>query len=645
MTKFLSPICQLLKADVEFQWLPRHEEAFQKLKNIITKAPALTPFDHNKKIILQCDSSKNGIGCCMFQLHDNVLKLVACSSRVLNDCEQNYSQSEKEMLSIYYATQKFNEYIYGRVVDVQTDHKPLISIMNKPVCKIGSVRLQRLKLKLLKYSLNVYYVPGKKLHFADMLSRSTLKYTEYDPEMTETVHLVSKHLPMSEQKKIEFRKETANDKVLNEILKYYHNGWPKERNISPNCKPFYNIRDNIYFEVGIGFLNNKIIVPKNLRIDMVKILHKGHLGINKTIKKARQIFYWPHMSSDIKSYIEQCRTCEKFSPNNYKEKLLPHKIPKLRFNMIGCDILEFGAKSYLVIVDYFSHWIEICLLSDKTSKQVINAMQNIFTRFGYPETIIADNVPFLSKECREYYALKDIAIFTCSPHYHRSNGMAEKAVGISKQILRKAWEEKTDYRELLMEYNNTIIVSLEASPAQILQSRMLRTNLPVTGKTLEPKIQYHIHNKLCIEKEKVKQNHDKRARRKTINYKVGDEVVIKCENEKHWLKGIVTKKAKEPRSYWIKKKNNNEIVRRNTNQMKKSITKNELYQSLEPELYPDTYHNNNNNNIRQHHSRNLNQSINDPNDVNNSNNQNNQCNNQIRSKYGRVVKPTRRLNL
>lgn len=355
---------------------------------------------------------KNGLRCCMFQEHNNVLKLVACASRTMNDHEINYSQSEKELLAIYYGTQKFHDFIYGLRVDVQTDHKPLIPIMKKPICKIGSVRLQRLRLKLLKYHLNTYYVSGKNIHFADMLSRASLKHETYDQEMFEMVDSVSKHLPMTDEKKGKFREETANDKVLKLIFDYYYNGWPKIDNISADCKPYYNLKNDIYVEAGLIFIHDKIVVPEKLRPYILNLLHKGHLGIHKTIYKARKLFYWPKLNTDIAYFIRKCRICEKYMPNDFKEPLMPHDVPKLRFNKVGADILEFGSKSYLIIVDYFSHWIEMYQLPNKTSDAVINAMQDVFCRFGYPQYLIADNLPFLSLKCKDYYQSKDITIFT-----------------------------------------------------------------------------------------------------------------------------------------------------------------------------------------------------------------------------------------
>lgn len=66
MAEYMSVLCELLKSNVEWIWLPKHQESFEKLKEIVSKCPALNPFDPSKEIVLQCDASKNGLGCCMF---------------------------------------------------------------------------------------------------------------------------------------------------------------------------------------------------------------------------------------------------------------------------------------------------------------------------------------------------------------------------------------------------------------------------------------------------------------------------------------------------------------------------------------------------------------------------------------------------
>lgn len=124
-----------------------------------------------------------------------------------------------------------------------------------------------------------------------MLSRSSLKYTTRNPEMLEMVHSVSRHLLMSDERRQEFRTETAKDIVLSEIPKYYYNKWPKEHKISEKYKPYYKLQNDIYIKSGIIFLEHKSIVPETLRQFVINILHKSHLGLSKTINKARKLCF------------------------------------------------------------------------------------------------------------------------------------------------------------------------------------------------------------------------------------------------------------------------------------------------------------------------------------------------------------------
>lgn len=578
MANLMSVLFKLLKKDSKFIWLPAHRIAFAELKRKICSAPSLTPFDSKKKIILQCDASKSGIGCCLFQQDEkNVLKLVTCASRTMNDAELNYSQTEKELLSICFAVKKFHRFIYGSHIDVQTDHKPIVSIMLKPVCKIGSPRLKRLRLKLLTYHLNVYYVPGKLLHFADMLSRNSLNYTEYDKGMNNVVHSVTVHLPMSSERKFKFINETEKDCILSLLKKYYLEGWPEENKISKECKDYYRIKEDIYFESGLAFYQNKIIVPQTLRSYVINLIHEGHPGICKSINKARQLFYWPGLSKEIREHVLKCRTCEKFRSANSHDKPLPHKIPNRRYAKVGTDILDFCGKYFLVVIDYFSHWLEILPLNDKTSKSVINAFQEIFCRFGLPEEIVADNNPFNSFDCHTYYKSKDIIFTSSSPHYPRSNGMAEKAVHISKSILKKAHEDKVDYRDYLLSYNNTPLTGLEVSPSQILNSRRVRTLIPLKDSLLEPKVERNIYNLLMLKQsiiKDIKRNKNKRE----VEFNIGDEIVHKTDQEKYWKKGKILAKCKEPRSFWIGREGEGKL-RRNIKHIKKSYTGNKYLSS------------------------------------------------------------------
>lgn len=645
MAEFMSPLSKLLRKDVEFNWLPIHEKALNMLKQKASEAPCLSSFDPKKKIVLQCDASKNGLACCMFQLDNSVLKLVACASRTMSDCEINYGQTEKEFLAIAFGCKKFHKYIYGTQVDVQTDHKPIVSIMSKHVNKLGSPRLKRIRLKLFMYDLNVYYVPGKLVHFADMLSRNSLSVIEQDTEMLQMVHTVSKYLPMSPEMKNQFKNATSNDKICEKLSNYYLNGWP--RNISKDCLVYSKFKDSIYMQDGLLFVEDRILVPESLRSYVLSVIHKGHCGIVKSINRAKKLFYWPQMRADIHKFVQQCRTCEKYSPTNFNESLLPHKIPKERFLKVGVDILDYNGSSFLVIVDYFSHWLELLPLKDKTSECVIDAMQNVFSRFGYPLELISDNMPFSSFKCQSYFKSKDITLITSTPRYPKSNGMAEKYVQISKMILKKYFEDNLDYREGIMQYNNTPLVGLNLSPSQILNSRNIRTS-PCTIEYLKPKIQKHVYKLLLLKQSVCKNNYDRHARRNNITFEPGDEVVYREGNV--WLKAKIDKKHKQPRSYIILTSSGKHL-RRNNFQLKKSLSKpnsndqlgntNPIENYIEPDIDPTCLPNipfNNNSNVTLNSGTNVL-------DQNVESGQSGNANALYMTRSGRMVKPPQVLDL
>lgn len=217
-----APLCELLSSSVTFQWLPVHDEAFQNLKDCVSNAPVLVPFDHTKPLVVQADASQFGLGAVLLQ--DN--KLVSSASRKLTACECNYAQIEKEMLALVYAAEKMKSFSYGMPnVKFQTDHQPLVSIFQKPVHKITNDRLKKMRLKLMMYNPQVEYLPGKYMYLADLLSRNFIEGpVDDDPEMVEVVHEVTSNLSISPGMMAELKSETSKDTGLLLVQQYYQRG-------------------------------------------------------------------------------------------------------------------------------------------------------------------------------------------------------------------------------------------------------------------------------------------------------------------------------------------------------------------------------------------------------------------------------------
>ena len=170
------PLRDLTLQDAEWSWEEPQRSAFERLKTAIASTPVLRYYNLQEEVTLQCDASQSGLGAALLQNGQPV----AYASRALTPTETCYAQIEKELLAIVFACEKFDAYIFGRdVVKVESDHKPLESIFRKELC-LAPKRLQRMLLRLQKYSLDVCYVKGEKMYLADTLSRA------YLPEVNST---------------------------------------------------------------------------------------------------------------------------------------------------------------------------------------------------------------------------------------------------------------------------------------------------------------------------------------------------------------------------------------------------------------------------------------------------------------------------
>ena len=167
MSELTALLRSLLTKGVEFIWSHEQEAAMKKIVNILTSAPVLGFYDAKKDIVLATDASQNGLGACIMQ--DG--KPIAYASRSLTTTQKNYAQIEKELLSIVFGAERFYQYIYGKKIRTETDHKPLIPLFKKSICE-APARIQRLMLRLQRYDLDVHYIPGKLMFIPDTLSRA-----------------------------------------------------------------------------------------------------------------------------------------------------------------------------------------------------------------------------------------------------------------------------------------------------------------------------------------------------------------------------------------------------------------------------------------------------------------------------------------
>ena len=225
-----------------------------------------------------------------------------------------------------------------------------------------------------------------------------------------------------------------------------------------------------------------------MQSDMLKLVHSSHLGVEKCKRRAKDVMFWPGMAAQITDTVLNCPTCSTHQRCNTKEPLTPHPVPSRPWERIAADLCEVNGRHYLVMVDYYSNFIEVDHLTETTSQKIIECCKCQFARHGIPDVFISDNGPqFSSTLFHQFSETYQFEHRTSSPHYPQSNGKAEKAVQTVKKLLHKSLSEQKDFQLALLDFRNAPTNDTVGSPAQHLMGCHTKTLLPTTAKLLAPK--------------------------------------------------------------------------------------------------------------------------------------------------------------
>ena len=181
--------------------------------------------------------------------------------------------------------------------------------------------------------------------------------------------------------------------------------------------------------------------------------------------------------------VEKCTHCiiHRKSPN--REPIISSPLPSRPWERIAADFCDFKGANYLVVVDYYSRYIEIIQMKSTSTSATTKCLMMLYARHGLPSEIVTDNGPqFRSEEFKAFNAKYDIIHTTSSPLYPQSNGEAERAVQTAKTLLCQE-----DVLLALLTYRSTPLPAVGFSPAQLLMGRQIRNTLPTLSQNLQPR--------------------------------------------------------------------------------------------------------------------------------------------------------------
>lgn len=545
-------IRELLRNDNQFLWTEKHQSDFHALKLELASRPVLAKFSTSRQTRISADSSQYGLGAVLEQLHENdIWRPVYYCSKSLSDSEKKYAQIEKEALAVTWACERLEQFILGSRFEIFTDHKPLTVILaTKEINKLSN-RLQRFRMRLLKFNYTITYVPGKTFFVPDALSRAPVPEGTKDCDIiysdsTVYVNAVLSEIANEMLTSTSIREKQLLDDQLVQVKQYVMEGWPDKKKLKTGTQEFYKFREHLAINDDFLCYGDRLVIPASLRRQCLARIHDGHFGLNRCIARAKETIWWPSLNSQIENLVHSCEICVK-NRSPHVEPMLSSEIPSRPWSTIGVDLAEYQGRMYLVVQDYYSKFPEIKKLKRITSESVIKALKTMFSRHGIPSVLRSDNgTQFTSYEFKEFARDYGFKWISSSPEYQQSNGQAESAVKLLKRILKRNPE---DIDLALLTYRNTVM-NCGASPAQLMFGRTLRDRVPILEKRLLPRMPDHqeVRRKMENEKEKQKRDYDKRHRTKeNEELNEGDRVWITNMQKE----GKVNDKTEMPRSYII----------------------------------------------------------------------------------------------
>jgi len=207
----------------------------------------------------------------------------------------------------------------------------------------------------------------------------------------------------------------------------------------------------------LTYKTDRLIVPKFLRSGLLTKLHTdGHSGITRMKRLAQDIVYWPGISKDIKLYVDRCAPCQEVLPSQPAEPLIM-QTATYPMEKMGCDLFSWNGGDYIALVDRYSGYLWCKRLRQTKTENVTKVLSDVFEEFGYPTSIQSDNGPQFRGPFQDFCTKWGIQHITSSPYNPASNGLAESAVKICKQLLKKtaSSDETTSFSAALSAWRRT----------------------------------------------------------------------------------------------------------------------------------------------------------------------------------------------
>ena len=203
---------------------------------------------------------------------------------------------------------------------------------------------------------------------------------------------------------------------------------------------------------GLVLKGQCIVTPSKLRQSCLARLHIVHVGVNKTLYRARQSVFWPGLTKDINEIILACPACMRYATKNCAEPLINDLATSKPWQALSIENFEWKGHKYLIILDRFSHFVVVKSLDRIDTATTIKLLLEVSAEHGIPNKIRCDRGSnFTSIDFTNFCSDLGITL-SFSSSYHHQSVPAEHSVHTVKNIMKKCHETGTPWHLRLLEY-------------------------------------------------------------------------------------------------------------------------------------------------------------------------------------------------
>ncbi|XP_058733217.1 uncharacterized protein LOC131604819 [Vicia villosa] len=402
-SKISKPLASLLMKDVEFNFNDECLEAFEILKTTLISTPIMQPPDWRLPCEIMCDASDYAVGAVLGQRKDKKLHAIYYASRTLDPVQMNYATTEKELLAVVFALDKFCSYLIGAKIIVYTDHAAIRYLLAREDAK---PRLLRWILLLQEFDLEIKDKKGVENVVADHLSRMEGIKPEETP--------INDDFPYERLiAQLESESNTLEQpKAQTEVVKTLSTG---------TTLPWYaDFVNYLAARRGADGIFRRCVLEEEIE----SIIHHCHDfpygGLASTSKTCAKILqsglFWPNLWKDVHITVKNYDRCQRTGNISRRDEMPQKGILEVEiFDVWGIDFMgpfpsSFGNNYILVAVDYVSKWIEVVASPTNDAQVVIKLFKNIiFPRFGVPGLVISDGGSHFISRIFEKLLVKTVA--------------------------------------------------------------------------------------------------------------------------------------------------------------------------------------------------------------------------------------------